>query len=205
MPGRQAPVDPEPPAPTAGATEMHRQSNLQSAVTTRGALFLRPERAFCGQRGALYSPLFGGLVKIRHADRQQAAGGDEQNFEADNVRPHGDGKKERPHGGSSERSLVLGGLGVTALCFRRQQQHFIRFPGGRILKVKIWLKCATNSCWAGAKRSALVRRPKNLVAAIGVRSGLSVQVKLLLSGILRLGSRRVSSTVKQTGLAMRFR
>jgi len=110
LPGRQAPVDPEPPAPTAGATEVHLQSDSQRAVTTRGSFFVRPERTSCEQRVSLYSPLIGGLVKIRHTDRQQAAGGDEQNFEADNVRPHGDGKKERPHGGSSERSLVLGGF-----------------------------------------------------------------------------------------------
>ena len=94
----------------------------------------------CGLRGRTT-----GSVEIRDADRQQAAGGDEQNFEADylrpHVRPHGDAMCERPHGGF-ERALAgfWVAWGLTATCFRRQQQHFTKFLCGRILKVKIWLK-----------------------------------------------------------------
>jgi hypothetical protein len=49
---------------------------------------------------------------------------------------------ERPRG--MQRALAVWVTwGMTATCFRRQQQHLTRFACSRILKVKIWLKCAT--------------------------------------------------------------
>jgi hypothetical protein len=48
---------------------------------------------------------------------------------------------ERPRG--MQRALAVWVTwGMTATCFPRQQQHLSRFTCSRILKVKIWLKCA---------------------------------------------------------------
>src|SRR5262252_7518365 len=54
---------------------------------------------------------------------------------------------------------------MTATCFRRQQQHFTRFPYGRILKLKIWLKCAASDC-RPARKAWLAMRLENLLAAM---------------------------------------
>jgi hypothetical protein len=79
--------------------------------------------------------------KIGNADDKQTTGGNKQNFEANNTRPHGGAMGERPRG--MQRALAVWVTwGMTATCFRRQQQYFTRFTCGRILKVKIWLKCA---------------------------------------------------------------
>jgi hypothetical protein len=79
--------------------------------------------------------------KIGDADDQQTTSGNKQNFEANNTRPHGGAMGERPRG--MQRALAVWVTwGMTATCFRRQQQHFTRFTCSCILKVKIWLKCA---------------------------------------------------------------
>jgi hypothetical protein len=49
---------------------------------------------------------------------------------------------ERPRGMQRALAVFWVAWGMTATCFRRQQQHFTRFTCNRILKVKIWLKCA---------------------------------------------------------------
>jgi len=49
---------------------------------------------------------------------------------------------ERPRGMQRALAGFWVTWGMTATCFRRQQQHFTRFTCGRISKLKIWLKCA---------------------------------------------------------------
>jgi hypothetical protein len=57
---------------------------------------------------------------MRDADGENATGSNDQDVELDNVRPHGGVVSERARW-FSVRSLVLGGWGMTASFFRRQQ------------------------------------------------------------------------------------
>jgi hypothetical protein len=80
--------------------------------------------------------------KIGNADGEQTTGDNKQDFEANNARPHGGAMGERPRGMQRALAGFWVVWGMTATWFRRQQQHLTRFTCSRILKVKIWLKCA---------------------------------------------------------------
>jgi hypothetical protein len=79
--------------------------------------------------------------KIGNAGDQQTTGGNKQDFEANNARPHGGAMRERPRGMQRALAGFWVAWGMTATCFRRQQQDFTSSTCSRILKVKIWLKC----------------------------------------------------------------
>jgi hypothetical protein len=93
--------------------------------------------------------------KIGNAGDQQTTSGNKQDFEANNARTHGGAMCERPRGMRRALAGFWVPWGVTATCFRRQQQHFTRFTCSRILKVKIWLKCkAMDAALAGRRERA---------------------------------------------------
>lgn len=77
--------------------------------------------------------------------------------------------RERPRGMQRALAGFEAAWGMTATCFRRQQQHFTRLRCSRILKVKIWLKCAAID-WRLAGR-AFLNVPSSLLLWGRERSG----------------------------------
>ena len=142
MPGRPASVDPEPPSPRRpGPPNFISNASFEDRHKRAALFFLCPDFAYPNGRCAP-SPLRRKRRRpqIRRNRRRRPPIGCQRRrteFQSGRFETTWLCNEASARGGISERALGWWFWGLTATCFRRQQQHLTRFSGDRILKLKI--------------------------------------------------------------------